>query len=89
MELSSRAESKRESQFCGQHKATVEAGLAADCSNDLLGVRRIERRIPLSPFRSYDLDYLKDSIKATSGLASSYRVEVNRSAFYFTKYFTA
>jgi hypothetical protein len=36
MELSSRADSKRMSQFCRQLKATVEAGLAADCSNDLL-----------------------------------------------------
>ena len=36
IELSSRAESKKESQFCRQLKETVEAEIAADCSNDLL-----------------------------------------------------
>ena len=37
IELSSRAESNRESQFCRQPEETVEVGIAADCSNDLLG----------------------------------------------------
>ena len=36
IELSSRADSNRESQFCRQPKETVEVGIAADCSNDLL-----------------------------------------------------
>ena len=44
IELSSRAESKRESQFCRQPKVPVEAGIAADCSNDLLGVHHSHRK---------------------------------------------